>query len=239
MRIYDEIIRKTTALLASRENRVYSYNPKNTAAEGKKNELILAKEAAFELGESILPSVSYTAITDNEQLVSGDRILLFGKDLQELADNSSFARITILLTDNIEENGEQGAYSIIKNIDMKKYDVSPVGYMMRASALSNREQVRVSKNAIKAGLSFERVGNLFISKYKENKHVRAVMVIFVTLSDAPYEEFERLADGSVEITRALNHILADIKMDCCACEWKPVCDEVEGMKEMHSKIAEL
>lgn len=239
MRIYDEIIRKTTELLATNEARIYSYNTNNVAAEGKKNELILAKEAAFELGESILPSVSYTAITDNEQLVSGDRILLFGKDLQELADNSAFARITILLTDNIEENGEQGAHSIIKNIDMKKYDVSPVGYMMRASALSNREQVRVSKNAIKTGLSFESVGNLFISKYKENKHVRAVTVIFVTLPDAPYEELERLADGSVEITRALNHILADIKMDCCACEWKPVCDEVEGMKEMHSKIAEL
>lgn len=239
MRIYDEIIRKTTELLAANEARIYPYSTKNVAAEGKKNELILAKEAAFELGESILPSLSYTAITDNEQLVSGDRILLFGKDLQELADNTAFARIAVLLTDNIEENGEQGAYSIIKNIDMKKYDVSPVGYMMRASALSNREQVRVSKNAIKAGLSFESVGNLFISKYKENKHVRAVTVIFVTLPDAPYAELERLADGSVEITRALNHILADIKMDCCACEWKPVCDEVEGMKEMHSKIAEL
>lgn len=239
MRVYDEIIRKTTELLAANENRVYSYNPKNAAVEGKKNELILAKEAAFELGESILPSVSYTAITDNEELMSGDSILLFGKDLQELSENSAFARITILLTDNIEENGEQGAYSIIKNIEMKKYDVSPVGYMMRASALSNREQVRVSKNAIKVGLSFESVGNLFISKYKENKHVRAVTVIFVTLPDAPYAEFDRLAEGSVEITRALNHILADIKMDCCACEWKPVCDEVEGMKEMHSKIAEL
>ncbi len=238
MKIYDEIIRKTKELLAAGDLRAYSYNPKNLAPEGKKNELILAREAAYELGEGSLPSVSFTAITDNDELISDDRILLFGKDLQELSEASPFARITILLTDNIEENGDQGAYAIIKNIDMKKYDVSPEGYMMRASALSNREQVRVSKNAIKAGLSFERVGNLFISKYKENKHVRAATVIFVTLPDAPYAELERLASGSVEITRALNHILADIKMDCCACEWKPVCDEVEGMKEIHSKIAE-
>ena len=238
MKIYDEIIRKTTELLAAVKPREYAYNTKNSAAEGKKNELILSREAAFELGEGSLPSVSYTAITDNEELITGDRILLFGKDLQEIAKDSPFARITILLTDNIEENGDQGAYSIIKNIDMKKYDVPPKGYMMRASALSNREQVRVSKTAIKAGLSFERVGNLFISKYKENKHVRAVTVIFVTLPDAPYAELERLASGSTEITSALNHIIADIKMDCCACEWKPVCDEVEGMKEMHSKIVE-
>lgn len=238
MKIYDELIRQTTELLAADEARTYVYNPNNAAKAGKKNELILAREAAFELGESTLPSVSYTLITDNEALVSGDRVLLFGKDLQELTEHASFARITILLTDNIEENGDQGAYAVIKNIEMKKYDVSPVGYMMRASALSNREQVRVSKDAIKAGLSFERVGNLFISKYKENKHVKAVTVIFITLPGVSYAALDRLADSSVGITRALNHILADIKMDCRACEWKPVCDEVEGMKEMHAKMTE-
>jgi len=238
MKIYDDIIRKTTEKLAVGEPRVYLYNPKNAAAEGKKNELILTREAAFELGEGSLQSVSYTAITENEELVSSDRILLIGKDLQELSKDSPFARITILLTDNIEENGDQGAYSIIKNIELKKYDVYPEGYMMRASALSNREQVRVSKKAIKDGLSFERVGNLFIRKYKENKHVRCVTVIFVTLPDAPFEDLERLAGSSVEITRALNHMFSDIKMDCHACDWKPVCDEVEGMKEMHEKMTE-
>ncbi len=237
MKIFDEIILKTMALLVSYEPRTYSYNKEKAAAAGNKNELVLASEAAYELGEGALPSVSYTAITDNEGLVQGDRILLFGKDLQELTENSPFARITILRTDDIEENGDQGAYSIIKNIEMKKYSVSPSGYMMRASALSNREQVRVSKCALKAGLTFERIGNTFIREYKENKHVKAVTVIFVTLPDAPYEELERLADSSVEMTRALNHIFADINMDCRACEWKPVCDEVEGMKEMHSNIA--
>jgi len=224
-------------LLASCEPRTYSYNKEKAAAIGNKNELILLREAAYELGEGTLPSVSYTAITDKEELVSGDRILLFGRDLQELKESSPFARITLLRTDDIEENGDQGAYSIIKNIEMKKYNVSPSGYMMRASALSNREQVRISKNALKAGLSFEQIGNMFINGYKENKHVKAVTVIFVTLADAPYAELERLADLSVGITRALNHIFADINMDCRACEWKPVCDEVEGMKEMHSNVA--
>ena len=236
MKIYDELINKTMAQLAFYEPRTYSYNKMHSAAEGGKNELILAREAAFELGESTLHSIAYTAVTDSEELALCDRILLFGRDLKELTESSPFARITILRTDDIEENGEQGAYSVIKNIELKKYDVSPSGYMMRASALSNREQVRVSKQAIKDGLSFECVGNLYISKYKENKHVRAVTVIFVTLPDAPYAELEALADLSIEITRTLNHIFADIKMDCRACEWKPVCDEVEGMKEIHSNI---
>ena len=237
MKLYDELIRKTAALFSESHPRVFPYDPNNAASAGKKNELILSREAAFELGEGTLPSVSYTAITDTAELMNGDSILLFGKDLNELASNSPFARITILLTDNIEENGEQGAYSIVKNIELKKYDVSPEGYMMRASALSSREQVRVSKKAIKSGLSFETVGSLFISKYKENKHVKAVMIIFVTKPDAPFAELEKLAETSSEITRALNHILSDIDMDCRACQWKPVCDEVEGIKEMHSKIS--
>ncbi|MFB0920448.1 MAG: carbon monoxide dehydrogenase [Oscillospiraceae bacterium] len=237
MKIYDELILRTMALLKAFEPREYSYDSKRSAAYGGKNELILAREAAFELGEGTLPSVSFTAITENEELVPEDRILLFGKDLSELTGSPPFARIVFLRTDNIEENGEQGAYAVIKNIELKKYNVSPSGYMMRASALSNREQVRVSKNALKAGLSFESVGNSFMREYKENKHVKAVTVIFITLPDAPYEELENLADSSVGITRALNHIFSDINMDCRACEWKPVCDEVEGMKEMHSNIS--
>lgn len=237
MKLYDELILRTNALISDFTPREYPYNPDKTAVSGNKNELILSREAAFELGEGSLPSVSFTAITNSEALVQSDRILLFGKDLTELASDSPFARITILRTDNIEENGEQGAYSIVKNIELKKYDVSPEGYMMRASMLSNREQVRVSKKAIKSGLSFEKIGNLFISKYKENKHVKAVMIIFVTRPDAPFSELEKLADSSTEITRALNHILSDIDMDCRACAWKPVCDEVEGIKEMHSKIS--
>jgi len=237
MKIYDELISRAMELLASFEPRIYPYDRNKAAVSGNKNELILAREAAFELGEGTLPSVSFTAITDSEELVPFDRILLFGKDLPELTAGSPFARLTFLRTDNIEENGEQGAYAIIKNIELKKYSVSPSGYMMRASALSNREQVRVSKSAIKQGLSFESVGNAFINEYKENRHVKAVTVVFVTLPAAPYAELEGLANLSVGITRALNHIIADINMDCRACEWKPVCDEVEGMKEMHSSIS--
>ncbi|MEA4895426.1 MAG: carbon monoxide dehydrogenase [Oscillospiraceae bacterium] len=236
MRIYDEIIRRTEELLSGNEARIFSHSPDRSAKPGKKNEFLLARESAYELGESSLSSVSYTAITSNGELVVEDRILLFGKDLPELSHNSPFARISILFTDDILESGDQAAYSIIKSIELKKYDVFPEGYMMRVSVLSSREQVRVSKSALKDGLSFEQVGNLFISKYKENKHVKAVTVIFVTLPEAPYAELESLAEESTKLTRALNHIIADLKMDCRACEWKPVCDEVDGMKELHSKM---
>lgn len=233
MTVYDEIIRRTYALLSGHESRSFPYSPENTAKEGSKNQLILGREAAFELGAGTLSSVSFVSVTDDESLVPRDEIMVFGKDLGQLKDDCSYARISLLRTDDIEQEGEQGAYGIIKNIEMKKYSSSAEGYMLRASALSNREQVRVSKMALKKGLSFEQVGNLFIKRYKENPHVLAVRQIFVTLPDAPYSELDKLAESAVEITRALNHIIADLNMDCHACAWKPVCDEVEGMKELH------
>jgi CO dehydrogenase/acetyl-CoA synthase beta subunit len=236
MRVYDDIIRKTMSLLSNEKSKIYAHDPNNTPAEGKKNELILRREAAFELGESSFPSLSYMLLTDNEELVSEDRILLFGKDLQEISEDCPFARISILLTDNIESQGEQGVYDIINEIDMKKYAVSPAGYMTRTSHFSNREQVRVSKSAVKAGLSFEQVGNLFINKYKENEHVKAMTVIFISLGQGPYDELLSFANDSVEITKALNHIFEDSDLDCGACQWKPVCDETEGMKMLHSKM---
>lgn len=236
IRVYDDIIRKTMSLLSKEKPREYAHDPNNMAAQGKRNELILRRETAFELGESSFPSLAYLLLTDNEELISQDRILLYGKDLGEISEDCPFARISILLTDDMGSQGEQGIYDTINEIDMKKYAVAPAGYMMRASHFSNREQVRVSKNAVKSGLSFEQVGNLFIKKYKENEHVRAVTVIFISLSSGPYEKLSDLAKGSGEITRALNHIFEDSDLDCAACQWKPLCDETEGMKSLHSKM---
>ena len=48
-----------------------------------------------------------------------------------------------------------------------------------------------------------------------------------------HRDLDGLAARTNKITGALNHILDDVDMDCKACEWKPVCDEVEGLKEMH------
>jgi hypothetical protein len=236
MKIFDELILKTNSLLSDYVPRVFKADLAKSAPEGSKNELVLGRDCAYELGAASLDSVNLTLVTNDAALVPKSEIVLYGQDLTELKQDSPYARITLLLTDNIEEHGDEGAYSIIKNIELKKFDASPAGYMVRASGLSNREQVRVSKAAVKSGLSFEQVGNLFIGKYTQNKHVQAVKNIFVTLPEAPYRELDSLADSASAITKALNHALADLKMDCRACEWKPVCDTVEGMKDLHEKL---
>lgn len=235
MNIFDELIEKTEALLPG-TGMVREDLPEPSQFEGRRGELILGREQAYELGGSGFSCTSCTMYTEREDLVPRDQVVIYGKDLWELEKDAPFARIALIRTDDVEEKGEQGAYAILESIGLKKYDVFPKGYMVRTSALSNREQVRISKTAVKEKCSFADVGSLYISQYKTNKHVQAVKLIFVTLPDVNYRELDRMGTLSTQLFRALNHALADIKMDCHHCEWKIVCDEVEGMKELHQKL---
>jgi hypothetical protein len=104
--------------------------------------------------------------------------------------------------------------------------------MVRVSARSNQEQIRLSKNAIKRGISFARVGDLYIKKYKEVPGVKNVRVIFVTDRDL-VEKLMPNADKVDGITKTLTHILDGLPTDCGHCSMKSVCDEVDGMRELH------
>jgi len=118
-------------------------------------------------------------------------------------------------------------------MDFIKYHVFPRGYMIRTSSESSREQVRVSKDAIRKGISFERVGADFIRQYKKNPNILNVRVIFLTAPNADYEGAKKLAKSAKDITMSLTRILEGMPTDCGSCQLKPICDEVEGLKELH------
>ena len=52
--------------------------------------------------------------------------------------------------------------------------------MMLSSSMDQKEQVRVSKKAVKKGLDFATVGNLMIQRYKEEFQVKHVQILFIT-----------------------------------------------------------
>ena len=104
--------------------------------------------------------------------------------------------------------------------------------MVRVSSQSNQEQVRISSDALKKGISFGKVGAAYISKYKAVDKVKRVRVIFITDS-ALVEALRPNAEKVDAITRTLTHILDGMPTDCGHCSMKPVCDEVEGMRELH------
>ena len=106
---------------------------------------------------------------------------------------------------------------------------------MKTSSESLRVQKKKKKKAIKQGISFEKIGNALIDRYLENKFVRCVRIIFITDKSADYSSLYRIAVKNNEITKTLNHALNHINFDCNSCNLKPICDEVEGMRELHFK----
>lgn len=234
MELYNELIRETASLLPETVRR-WDYDPAAAWEDAGSSELVLLRDAAYELGGGGKDAVHYTCVTSSRELVEKDEILLWGPDLKELRSDAPYARIALLRVGDIGsgDGDDTAAYNAIKDMEFVKYHVFPRGYMLRISTESHREQVRVSRQALKKGIDFRRVGCDFIRQYRKNPNVLAVKLVFVTAPQAPYAALTDRAQRSADITRALCGILDGMPTDCSACRLKPICDEVEGMKKLH------
>ncbi len=229
MKLYDECLTGVEALLKQ-----YPVKKLNIAegAEWRdvgKNQIIFQSDTAYELGGGSLPAVSSIALTDSQDFVGGDEVLLIGDDLPDIKADAPFARIALIRVDEEAMGSGDALYQAIRKIEYARYHLNPEGYMMRISAFTHREAARVGKQAIKDGLDFAKVGRLFIEEYKKRAQVEAVKLLFVTDPDFPYDGLSEIMEKSEKITTALDHIMRDIKMDCNACSLKDVCAEVEAL----------
>ena len=193
--------------------------------------LIFQKDMAYELGGSGLPAVSALAFTS--QPAETDRLLLCGPDLPQLQADSPYARLTILHIDDQNWQDSQRAYQLLRKMEYTRYHVYPQGFMIRISTSAGREPVRVSRSALQSGLNFARVGQLFLDAYHRHPQVRAATLLFVTAPDFPYELLAQKAAKMEAVTGSLDQIFNHLTMDCSSCNLKPVCDEVEGLRELH------
>ncbi len=232
MKLYDNLIDTTMSELSKASGSRISFDEKNAWKCLKDTEFIMQRDAALELGGSGLPSVNYTCVTTSGK-VTEDEVLVYGKEINEVKGDSAFARIVILETQDLgEDKDQEKAFQAIRNLEFVRYHVFPEGYMVRVSSQSNQEQVRISKTAVKRGISFSKVGASYISRYKALEQVKHVRVIFITDKEL-VEKLLPNADKVDKITRTLTHILDGMPTDCGHCSMKPVCDEVEGMRELH------
>lgn len=236
MELYHSVIHRTEELLSSSVPRHYPYDGSKAWKDTGAFSLVMLRDAAYELGGSSKPSVNFTCCTTSSALVEKDEILVIGPDLQEIREDSPYARLAFLRVGDIEsddDNDTETAFRAIQDMDFVKYHVFPEGYMLRTSSESHREQVRISKDALHRGMSFEAVGNDFIRQYKKNPNILAVKLLFITASEVNYDELGKLAQKVHDITFGLSKILEGLPTDCGNCQLKSVCDEVEGMKELH------
>lgn len=231
MDYFNRLISEVKAAVEPLEKSVYYRAQGEAWEDAGRNEVVLLRDTAFELGGSGLPAVGFNLVTSQDIGESG--VTVVGKNIGSIKGDCAFARISLIEIDDIAD--EQTAYNAIRKIEYVKYHIFPAGYMMRTSSESFREQVRVSREAVKKGISFEKIGNSLIDRYLENKAVKAARVIFVTHENADYTGFYKAAVKNNEITKTLNHALNSVSFDCNSCNLKAVCDEVEGMRELHFK----
>lgn len=237
MELYNSLVKATKAFFNGASCREWNYSPNDCWKDIGTNELVLQRDAAYELGASGKGSSNYVLFTSSSELVNEDKVILYGPDLCDIKGDCDFARIVLLRVGYIDDDDEV-VYRTLKDIEFSKYHIYPEGYMTRMSPGTFREQIRVSKQALKKGISFKQVGNLYIKEYKKNINVLNATVIFCTKPGLDYAGMQAMAKKSGEVTGTLTHILEGLPTDCSICALKDICDEVEGMKELHFGVGD-
>lgn len=164
-----------------------------------------------------------------------DQILLFGKDLPSITSAHDYARITLILIKKDEEleTDSRKMFQTLQDLDFVKYNVHPKGYMVRTSNQNHREQVRIGKKELKKGMNFEAIGDSFIKKYRQNEIVLQVCMIFITDETMDYQALYQDAKQTADIRNSLSRMTKGLPTECSVCEIKEICNEVEGLRELH------
>lgn len=225
MDFFDSLIEKTLSLIENRPMREYKSNFVNAWYDIGHSQVILQRDTAFELN-----GTGFCLVTSKN---AEFKTVTVGKELCDIKSDCNFARVAVVSVDGCGDGQE--AYDLIKKIEYVKYHCFPDGYMVRSSSSSFKEGVRVSKKALKQGISFEKIGNLMLEKYRAISGVKGATIYFITDESADYHELKLIAEKNREVTEALNQVMNNLEFDCASCNLKPICDEVEGMRELHFK----
>ena len=231
MKIFAEVTEKILALLPESADKSVLYNAEFCAVNGEKNSILFRSDTAYELGGSGKSAVSSIIFTDSSLMC--DEVILYGPDLNEITEDTAFAHLTFVQLK--QRNKDELTYEQLKNISFTAFKIYPKGYHIRISPSASKEQVRVAKTAIQSNppLSFLNVGCSLIRAFNESDDVEFVRTVFITKKDFDYRALSDLAMKTKKITDAVHSTLQLDELDCASCKMKPICDEVEGLRELH------
>ena len=232
MKLYDEVMEKIQTLLEG--SRGLQLPVRETRwPQVSDRSMILRRDMAYELGGEGLPALGCTLVTADRKLVSGDGITLLGPDLQEIREDAPYGRIALVRVGEETLGEGQALYQAIRSLEFVRYHFYPEGFMMRISSSRQKESVRVGREALAKGLDFTKAGNELLGAFHEKPAVEAVKLWYVTERDFDYRKLEQYMKEAERITKTIDHMQKSVVMDCKACGLQKVCDEVEGLRELH------
>ena len=229
MKLYNNLINEIKSSLTDSKRLEKSTAQLNVS---NKNSVIFLSDTAFELGGNNKPCVSSLAVSSDIEF--SNSVFLQGKDLNEIKSDSPFGKFVFVQIEDLPD--EQDTFNKIKELEALRYHLSIDGFMTRASAVNMREQIRVSKKALKSGGTFADYGNALLNEYLKFPYVKSAEIYFATDS-CDFDVLNSIAKKISQTTSALNHIFDNVMFDCSSCNLKEICDEVDGLKELHFKNA--
>lgn len=228
MNIFDEFITKTSDVIKP-------YEMKPLPMEGaclelaKNTSFVMDKDTALMLGGYPKESINLIiSSSDSKEIKDGTFII--GSD--SLSHDVSFGKIVLLKTKDIPDDK---IYDYTQSTLMKDTQMRFENVMNRTSPQNYYTNLKISKKAIADGFSFDRMAHTIHEEFLKLPEVLECMVILITGDSPIYKELIPLAENLKDVTVALNHIFDGIDMDCSSCSWSEICDEIEGLREMHRK----
>ncbi|SFQ12905.1 CO dehydrogenase/acetyl-CoA synthase complex beta subunit [Lachnospiraceae bacterium XBB1006] len=232
MKLYDEVIGRVLEQLETKSGRTLPVL-EDTWKSVTDRSMILRSDMAYELGGEGLPAIGMTLFTDSKEWSEKDSVTVIGEDLPMITGDVPYARVAIVqMEEGVLQEGER-LYRAIRDLEYTRYHFYPEGFMMRVSSSKGRESVRVGKEALTKGLDFSKVGAQMIKAFHKHAGVKSVSLFYITKDTFDYKTLGSLQREAESITKAIDHISTGAIMDCTACNLQTVCDEVEGLRQLH------
>lgn len=245
MNIFDKFVRETTEIIGSEQpEQITELKCSCQPWEIQdKNTFLMERDTAIELGGYPKESINLIIPSSNLRELSGLGIGLgFGEGVYCIGDpgllangekHISFGKIVLLETEAI---GDDDIYEFTQQELLTDSRIRMKDVMLRQSPAHYNLNLRIAKAAILAGFDLDKMGRTVQESFAAMEHVKSVTVIFIVGDSALYKKLLGVAEMVKEVTLTLNHIFDGIDMDCGSCDLSEICDEVEGVRELHKRL---
>jgi CO dehydrogenase/acetyl-CoA synthase beta subunit len=129
---------------------------------------------------------------------------------------------------------EENLYDLYLKVTLSRLEVSLRGYMIRASSPIQREWCRVSREAVRSGISLAHIGAAEIETVKRLPFVKAAEMGMVTLSVSSVAAFSGLAHKAERIASALCKLSREMDHECESCAFSDLCGSLSGLKHLRA-----
>lgn len=229
MNIFDGYIKETLQILDTYEMKPLE---KQGALLGlvKRPSFLMDKDTAVELGG--YPKESVNLIVGTSDMEIEDGIFVIGDVSLDNKTHVSFGKAVLIQT---EDFPDEKIYDFTQETLMTDTSLRFEDVMLRTSPKHYYTNLKVSKKAMANGFSFDKMAETVQAEFKKISGVKKVMVVLFAGNSPIYKQLLPIAENVKDVTVTLNHIFDGIDMDCGSCAWSDLCDEVEGLRELHKR----